>query len=196
MRFSYSENSYKAHLEHKQGSIKCILDTGATLTTMDINSLSNLLAEDARLVNKLAISHIVEKSFNQEITVASGDKNVVVPVMIRNVNLAGGSLSKFYAMLNISNESWTYENARNYMTLIGLDIVRAGSAIEGNKDRIELKDIDYRAYDKSYQDRYGDKILNIIEEIYEYKQSDKKRLETEKLVADYINQQNNNRKNT
>lgn len=154
MRFNYNTNAYKNYLiASSTNRCTAILDTGASMTVIDLYTLSRLVNKKAEELKIQAESLISRGIINvTNVRTASGHENRVIPVKVHNFILSDEQFDIFYMHLNIDKK----EDREGYsnIILIGLDIIRAGK-IQGDADHIEITGFDYEKYKNNFIEIYG-----------------------------------------
>lgn len=170
--FNFKGNSYKAPVDYKQYTIDGICDTGATVTAIDIYSLSALTGFSGKSIYNYAVSRINNGMNCGYASTASGKLDRTVCIKLKNVSLDGNCITDFYMKLNIDNDLWKTDGAiiingeekvASPYILIGLDIIRAYDIV-GDKDKIELRNFNSNLYASYCSEHYTDTI-NLYESI-------------------------------
>lgn len=154
MRFNYNTNAYKNYLiASSTNRCTAILDTGASMTVIDLYTLSRLVnkkAEELKIQAESLINRGIIKVTN--VRTASGHENRVIPVKVYNFMLSDEKFDIFYMHLNIDTKE--DEEKHSNIILIGFDIIRAGR-IQGDADYIEITNFDYEKYKDNFIKIYG-----------------------------------------
>ncbi len=172
MKFDFDGRCYKNDIRYKTGRISAILDTGATITALDIYSLAMLSGFSGQDIHSVAMTWINSGRRTNHINTASGNMDRAVTIALRNVRIDDELLPKFYMRLNVDNDLWRSNgivtlSKKEYQIspslLLGLDFIRS-CKITGDEDCFQLTDFDYEKYGDRCLQKYQD-VLNIFSQL-------------------------------
>lgn len=172
MKFDFDGRCYKNDIRYKTGRISAILDTGATITALDVYSLAMLSGFSSRDIHSVAMSWIKSGRKAYHINTASGNMDRVITISLSNVSIGDVSVPKLYIRLNVDNSLWRSDGLvvlqeKEYKIspslLLGLDFIRSCKC-DGDEHSFHLRDFDYEKYEESCLQKYQD-ILNIFAQL-------------------------------
>lgn len=158
MYFLKTGNGYVTTIEFVNKEVVWVkLDTGSYATVLPLKTLCKVLGtSDMEGVREELVSYKSTQCISY-----TGHTSTLVPVYVRNVNIDGLILDKFYFYVNVDPESNT--------PLIGMDFIAACrfDRSEGNYG-VDLSDIDEASYESNFKKGWSDWDIH---EIFELKKN-------------------------
>lgn len=192
MKFKYVDNSYIGNLSYKFGefeySINAIFDTGCTISSIGLYSLSSLIRKPCEYI----MSRIEQRYYTCPTQDASGGFHNNVRITIPNVILSNASASiqseyddnskikfdRFYCNLNIDDKLATTKgvytvNGKSFKSppyiLIGCDFIRTFDNINLSQRNASLGRFDKDKYFNEVECKRGDSLFIFEDNAPHYK---------------------------
>ena len=103
LKFDFYGNSYKTSLNYKKNYITAICDTGATVSALDIYTLSKLTGFKPEEIHKQAESWVNRGKKCYGASTASGKLDRTINIILNNVCIDNTNFSTFYTRETLIN---------------------------------------------------------------------------------------------